>query len=56
MKDVERTVIEAARTGSRALAVRALALHPLVDSVRQARLIIDRQLAELPELRQVLIN
>lgn len=56
MKDVERTVIEAARTGSRALAVRALALHPLVASVRQARLIIDRQLAELPELRQVLIN
>ncbi|WP_152361494.1 6-phospho-beta-glucosidase [Microlunatus speluncae] len=54
MKDVERTVITAARTGSRSLAVRALALHPLVDSVRHAQLIIDRQLAELPQLREVL--
>ncbi len=54
MKDIERTVITAARSGSRSLAVRALALHPLVDSVRHAQLIIDRQLAELPQLREVL--
>ena len=33
MKDVERTTIDAALTGSRELAVRALALHPLVPSV-----------------------
>jgi 6-phospho-beta-glucosidase len=54
MKDVERTVITASRSGSRSLAVRALALHPLVDSVRHAQAIIDRQLAELPQLREVL--
>ena len=33
MKDVERTTIDAALTGSRELAVKALALHPLVPSV-----------------------
>ena len=30
MKEVERTTIDAALTGSTALAVKALALHPLV--------------------------
>src|SRR5690606_37504763 len=54
MTDVERTVIEAARAGSRSLAVRALALHPLVDSVNHARMIIDRQLREQAALREVL--
>ena len=37
IKDVERTTIEAALTGSRQLAVKALALHPLVQSTRTAR-------------------
>ena len=50
MKDVERTTIEAALTGSRALAVRALALHPLVPSVAVAREIFDGYRARLPAL------
>ncbi|AXK37664.1 6-phospho-beta-glucosidase [Streptomyces armeniacus] len=36
LKGVERATIEAAHTGSRDAALRALALHPLVDSVRVA--------------------
>jgi 6-phospho-beta-glucosidase len=54
VKDVERTTIEAARTGSVELATRALALHPLVDSVNAARAILTTQLEQLPELRRVL--
>ncbi len=54
VKDVERTTIEAARSGSRRLAVRALALHPLVDSVNVADRILTTQLERLPELRAVL--
>jgi 6-phospho-beta-glucosidase len=50
VKDVERTAIEASTTGSRELAVRALALHPLVDSVNTARRIFERQLREVPDL------
>jgi 6-phospho-beta-glucosidase len=46
IKDVERTTIDAALTGSRALAVKALALHPLVPSVAIAREIYDRHRAE----------
>ena len=53
VKDVERTTIEASMTGSRELAVRALALHPLVDSVNTARRIFDRQLSEVPDLARV---
>jgi 6-phospho-beta-glucosidase len=41
IKDVERTTIRAALERSRALAVRALALHPLVPSVNVARRIFD---------------
>jgi 6-phospho-beta-glucosidase len=37
IKEVERTTIRAAHEGSRELAVRALALHPLVPSVNVAR-------------------
>ena len=53
IKAVERTTIEAALTGSRELAVKALALHPLVPSVNTARRMFDayagrqRELAEL---------
>lgn len=54
MKAVERTTIEAALSGSYAIATKALALHPLVGSVTVARGILDAQLAALPELRQVL--
>ncbi len=41
VKSVERATIEAAATGSRTAALRALALHPLVDSAAAA----DRILA-----------
>jgi 6-phospho-beta-glucosidase len=54
VKDVERTTIAAARSGSRDLAVRALAVHPLVGSVPTARRILETELAELPELAVVL--
>jgi 6-phospho-beta-glucosidase len=53
VKDVERTAIEAARSGSRDLAVRALAVHPLVGSVPTARRILEAQLDGLPELAAV---
>ncbi|WP_181765125.1 6-phospho-beta-glucosidase [Streptomyces albidus (ex Kaewkla and Franco 2022)] len=42
LKAVERSAIEAAADGSRAAALRALALHPLVDSVRVAERILDK--------------
>ncbi|OEU89321.1 6-phospho-beta-glucosidase [Streptomyces abyssalis] len=41
LKAVERAAIEAAAGGSRPAALRALALHPLVDSVRVAGRILD---------------
>lgn len=41
VKAVERATIEAARTGSRTAALRALALHPLVDSARAAERILE---------------
>jgi len=53
IKEVERLTIDAALTRSRATALKALALHPLVPSVNVARRILDayssRQ-AELVEL------
>jgi 6-phospho-beta-glucosidase len=52
MKDVERTTIDAALLGSRELAVKALALHPLVPSVRTAREIFDGYRARLPQLQE----
>ena len=42
IKDCERSVIAAARTGSHAQALRAFALHPLVPSVDAARRLVDR--------------
>ncbi len=56
VKAVEVTTIEAALTGSYPLALRALATHPLVDSVTHARAILDTQLAEVPALRAVLVS
>ena len=52
VKAVERTTIEAALTGSAALAVKALALHPLVPSVTTAREIFAGYRARLPELEE----
>lgn len=56
MKAVERTTVEAALSGSRAVATKALALHPLVGSVTVARGILDTQLTTLPDLRTVLTS
>jgi 6-phospho-beta-glucosidase len=52
MKEVERTAIAAAMSGSTALAVRALALHPLVPSVTVAREIFDGYRAQIPVLAE----
>ena len=50
VKAVERATIEAATTGSREAALRAFALHPLVDSVSVARRLLDGYAAAHPEL------
>lgn len=50
VKAVERDVIDAAAAGSRALAVRALAGHPLVDSVTVARRLLDDYQQSIPGL------
>ncbi|RCG30516.1 6-phospho-beta-glucosidase [Sphaerisporangium album] len=54
VKAVEQLVIEAAVTGSAAVAVRAFASHPLVDSVSVARSLLDGYRARIPELAAVL--
>ncbi|MGW5421935.1 6-phospho-beta-glucosidase [Streptomyces sp. NPDC003943] len=46
VKAVEREVLAAAESGSRATAVKAFALHPLVDSVAVARKLVDGYTAE----------
>ncbi|MEU4424926.1 6-phospho-beta-glucosidase [Actinoplanes sp. NPDC024001] len=50
VKAAERGVLEAAATGSRAAAVRAMAAHPLVDSEPVARRLVDAYRAEFAEL------
>ncbi|MFI9587501.1 6-phospho-beta-glucosidase [Streptomyces sp. NPDC052236] len=50
VKAVEREVMAAAESGSRATAVKAFALHPLVDSVSVARRLLDGYLNEHPGL------
>jgi len=52
IKAVERATIEAALTGSTALAVKALALHPLVPSVNAARAIFAEYRRRLPVLEE----
>jgi 6-phospho-beta-glucosidase len=52
VKAVERATIEAALTGSTALAVKALALHPLVPSVAAAREIFAEYRQRLPVLEE----
>ncbi|MER7516608.1 6-phospho-beta-glucosidase [Streptomyces sp. NPDC126499] len=46
VKAVEREVLAAAESGSRAAAVKAFALHPLVDSVTVARRLVEGYTAE----------
>ncbi|MFF7775313.1 6-phospho-beta-glucosidase [Streptomyces tanashiensis] len=50
VKGVEREVLAAVESGSRATAVKAFALHPLVDSVAVARRLVDGYTAEHPGL------
>ncbi|WP_369031800.1 6-phospho-beta-glucosidase [Streptomyces adonidis] len=50
VKGVEREVLAAAESGSRATAVKAFALHPLVDSVNVARRLVDGYTAVHPGL------
>jgi 6-phospho-beta-glucosidase len=50
IKEVERTTVQAALGGSRGLAIRALALHPLVPSINVARAIFDEYAARHAEL------
>jgi 6-phospho-beta-glucosidase len=52
IKDVERTTIEAAVRGSRPLAVKALALHPLVPSVDVAERIFAAYQTSQPLLHR----
>ncbi len=50
VRAAERAAIDAALSGSRTLAIRALALHPLVPSVDVATTLLDRYAARHPEL------
>ncbi|MEU6082416.1 6-phospho-beta-glucosidase [Streptomyces sp. NPDC047108] len=50
VKAVEREVMAAADSGSRAAALKAFALHPLVDSVRVAGRLLDAYAEEHPGL------
>lgn len=50
VKAVERLVIEAATTGSQQAAIKAFALHPLVDSVSTARALFEGYRNAHPEL------
>jgi len=52
VRAAERTAIEAAISGSRALAIKALALHPLVPSVEVAGRILDGYVAGQPGLAE----
>jgi len=53
VKAVERHVIAAATTGDRGEAVRAFALHPLVDSVSTARALVAGYIERIPEIARV---
>ncbi|WP_219412657.1 6-phospho-beta-glucosidase [Pseudonocardia nigra] len=54
VKAVEQDTIAAARTGSSALALRAFAQHPLVDSVQVAKQLLAGYRAQLPGVAAVL--
>jgi 6-phospho-beta-glucosidase len=55
VRAVESATLEAAATGSRAAALRALTVHPLVDSAGVARTLLDGYLAAHAELRALLV-
>ncbi|HEY7970005.1 MAG TPA: hypothetical protein VID95_08420, partial [Candidatus Limnocylindrales bacterium] len=50
VRAAERAAIEAALSGSRSQAIKALALHPLVPSVNVAERILDGYIAGSPSL------
>jgi len=52
VRAAERAAIDAALSGSRAMAIKALALHPLVPSVDVAGRILDAHLAGQPALAE----
>jgi 6-phospho-beta-glucosidase len=54
VRAAERAAIDAALSGSRRLAIKALALHPLVPSVEVATSILDGYIARQPGLRESL--
>mgnify|MGYP003325558246 CR=1 FL=1 len=54
VRAAERTAIDAALNGSRAQAIRALALHPLVPSVTVAERILEGYMYGQPGLREIL--
>lgn len=54
VKAVDRLVIEAATTGSADAALKAFALHPLVDSVTVARDLLRGYVDALPGVAEVL--
>ena len=54
VKAVERQTISAATTGSTSEALKAFALHPLVDSVTVARQLLDGYLAANPDVARAL--
>lgn len=53
VKAVEQLTIEAGRTGSRAKAHAAFALHPLVDSVSTAEVLLERYREQIAEVAAV---
>jgi len=54
VKSAERLTIEAARVGSKDLAWRAFAAHPLVDSVNVARSLVEHYSQRFPSIGQLL--
>jgi 6-phospho-beta-glucosidase len=52
VKEVERMTIRAAETGSRALALEALAAHPVITSRAAAERILEGYLAQIPTLAE----
>jgi len=56
VKACEELVIEAAFTGRRELAWRALASHPLVDSVNVAKRVLEGYIAHNPDVASVLTH
>ena len=53
---VEDATLAAAATGSRSAALRALTVHPLVDSARVAEQLLDGYVAAHPELAALLVH